>query len=400
MKLRKKVLWGLVALVALGLLAWTLMPAPVAVSATEVKAGRFVETVEEEGRTRLRDSFTVSAPIGGFLLRVMLEAGDPVELGDVVFRMEPYPAPALDARSLELARENLSAARARLETARANLETERVEAGFAESEFERYRQLRERELVSAAEMERVRSIRDRQRATVRASEHAVEVARFEVESARAVLDIASGQRPEEDQPLLEVRSPSAGLVLKRHRCCEGAVNAGEPVLEVGNLDDLEIQVDLLSMDAVRVRPGMRVLVTGWGGDETLQGTVRRVEPAGFTRVSALGVDEQRVPVIVDFADVRSAADQLGVGFRVEAEFLLWEGDDVIQVPTSALFRSDGRWSVFVVADGRAQQREVSTGRRSGMVTQILDGLEPGEIVVTHPGDRVQDGVRVNPELRS
>ena len=399
MKLRKKVLWGLVALGALGLLAWTLMPAPVAVSATEVKAGRFVETVEEEGRTRLRDSFTVSAPIGGFLRRVTLEAGDPVELGDVVFRMEPHPAPALDARSLELARENLSAARARLETARANLETERAEAGFAESEFERFRQLRERELVSAAEMERVRSVRDRQRAKVRASEHAVEVAGFEVESARAVLDIASGQRPEEDQPLLEVRSPSAGLVLTRHRCCEGTVNAGEPVLDVGNLDDLEIQVDLLSMDAVRVRPGMRVLVTGWGGDETLQGTVRRVEPAGFTRVSALGVDEQRVPVIVDFTDVQSAAEQLGVGFRVEAEFVLWEGDAVIQVPTSALFRSDGRWSVFVVADGRAQQREVRTGRRSGMVTQILDGLEPGEVVVTHPGDRVRDGVRVNPELR-
>ncbi len=399
MKLRKKVLWGLVALGALGLLAWTLMPAPVAVSATEVKAGRFVETVEEEGRTRLRDSFTVSAPIGGFLRRVTLEAGDPVELGDVVFRMEPHPAPALDARSLELARENLSAARARLETARANLETERAEAGFAESEFERFRQLRERELVSAAEMERVRSVRDRQRAKVRASEHAVEVAGFEVESARAVLDIASGQRPEEDQPLLEVRSPSAGLVLTRHRCCEGTVNAGEPVLDVGNLDDLEIQVDLLSMDAVRVRPGMRVLVTGWGGDETLQGTVRRVEPAGFTRVSALGVDEQRVPVIVDFTDLQSAAEQLGVGFRVEAEFVLWEGDAVIQVPTSALFRSDGRWSVFVVADGRAQQREVRTGRRSGMVTQILDGLEPGEVVVTHPGDRVRDGVRVNPELR-
>jgi len=399
MKLRKKLLWGVVAAAALGVLSWTLIPAPVTVSATKVESGRFVETVEEEGRTRLRDSFTVSAPIAGFLLRVALEAGDSVELGEVVFRMEPQPAPALDARSLELARENLSAARARLETTRATLETERAEAGFAESEFERYRQLRERELVSATDMERVRSVRDRQRASVRAAEHAVEVARFEVESARAVLDIASGQRMEEDQPRLEIRSPSAGLVLKRHRCCEGTINAGEPVLDIGNLEDLEIQVDLLSMDAVRVRPGMQVWVTGWGGDETLQGTVRRVEPAGFTRVSALGVDEQRVPVIVDFADVEAAAEKLGVGFRVEAEFVLWEGDDVLQIPTSALFRSDGRWSVFVVVDGRAQEREVRTGRRSGMVTQILEGLEPGEIVVTHPGDRVRDGVRVNPEPR-
>lgn len=399
MKVRKKLLWGLVAAAALGGLAWTLIPAPVTVSATQVASGSFVETVEEEGRTRLRDSFTVSAPIAGFLLRVALEAGDPVELGEVVFRMEPQPAPALDARSLELARENLSAARARLETTRATLETEQAEAIFAESEFERYRQLRERELVSATEMERVRSVRDRQRASVRAAEYAVEVARFEVESARAVLDIASGQRTEADQPRLEIRSPAAGLVLKRHRCCEGTVNAGEPVLDIGNLDDLEIQVDLLSMDAVRVRPGMRVEITGWGGDATLQGTVRRVEPAGFTRVSALGVDEQRVPTIVDFADVEAAADKLGVGFRVEAAFVLWEGDDVLQIPTSALFRSDGRWAVFVIADGRAREREVRTGRRSGMVTQILEGLEPGEIVVTHPGDRVRDGVRVNPELR-
>ncbi|AHE99111.1 efflux RND transporter periplasmic adaptor subunit [Thioalkalivibrio paradoxus] len=397
MKWRKKILWALVLLVAAGLLAWALMPAPVPVSTTEVRSGSFVESVEEEGRTRLRDTFTVSAPIAGYLQRVALEAGDPVDLGQVVFRMEPLPAPALDARSLEQARENLSAARARFETARANLETEQAEAQFAESEFQRYRQLRERELVSATEMERARSARDRQRAAARAAEHSVEVARSEVESARAVLDIASGTRPDDDQPLLEVRSPSAGVVLTRHRCCEGAIHAGEPVLEIGDLADLEIQVDLLSMDAVRVRSGMPVRIGGWGGDELLHGQVRRVEPAGFTRVSALGVDEQRVPVIVDFADVQQATERLGVGFRVDAEFVLWEGEDVIQVPTSALFRVDGQWAVFVVAEGRARERLVQPGRRSGMISQIVDGLSPGEVVVTHPGDRVRDGVRVQPQ---
>ena len=399
MKLRKKLLWGLVALTAAGLLAWTLMPAPVPVSAAEVKSGVFVESVEEEGRTRLRDSFTVSAPISGYLQRVALEVGDEVEQDQVVFRMEPHPAPALDARSMEQARENLSAARSRLQAARADLETQQAEATFADAEFERYRHLRERELISATEMDRVRSVRDRQRAAVRAAENGVDVARFEVESARAFLDIASGQRPDADQPVLEVRTPSAGLVLTRHRCCEGAIAAGDPVIEVGHLDDLEVQVDLLSMDAVRVRRDMRVYITGWGGDETLAARVRRVEPAGFTKVSALGVDEQRVPAIIDFDDVEGAAGWLGVGFRVEAEFLLWEGDEVIQIPTSALFRSEGRWAVFVVQDGRAALRRVETGRRSGMVTQILDGLEPGEVVVTHPGDRVRDGVRVEPELR-
>lgn len=402
MNLRKKILWGLVILAMGGLLAWTLMPAPVPVSATPVRAAAFVEIVEEEGRTRLRDSFTITAPISGFLQRVVLEPGDPVELGQVVFRLEPLPAPALDARSLEQARENLSASQARLESARANLETEKAEAAFAESEFQRYLQLRERELVSATDMERARSVRDRQRSAVRAAEHAVEVAHFEVESARAVLDIASGQRPEGpegERTVLEVRSPTAGLVLRRHRCCEGAINPGDPVLDIGDLSDLEVQVDLLSMDAVRVRSGMRVNITGWGGNEVLGARVRRVEPAGFTRVSALGVDEQRVPVIVDFVDVAKAAKHLGVEFRVEAEFVLWEGKSVVQVPTSALFRSDGRWAVFVVVDAaRAQQRRVEVGRRSGMVTQILEGLTPGEIVITHPGDRIRDGVRVEPQL--
>ena len=394
MKLRRKVFWGVAILVVGGLLSWALMPAPIPVSATEVEAGPFVELVEEEGRTRLRDSFAISAPINGFLQRVQLETGDPVERGQVVFRLEPLPVPALDARSLEQARENLSASRARLATARAHLETARTDAVFAESEFQRYQQLRERELVSATEMERVRSVRDRRQSEARAAEHAVEVARFEVESARAVLDIASGQQPEGDQTLLEVRSPASGLVLERHRCCEGAINAGDVVLEVGDLAALEVQVDLLSMDAVRVRPGMRVEISGWGGETVLEGRVRRVEPAGFTRVSALGVDEQRVPVIVDFADVAEAAEHLGVAFRVEAAFVLWEGDSVIQVPTSALFRVEDRWAVFVVEDGRARQRWVEPGRRSGMDSQIESGLQPGEFVLVHPGDRVRDGVRV------
>jgi HlyD family secretion protein len=183
-------------------------------------------------------------------------------------------------------------------------------------------------------------------------------------------------------------------VLRRHRCCEGAIAAGEAVVDVGSLEDLEVQVDLLSMMAVRVRPGMRVLMTGWGGDEVLEGTVRRIEPAGFTRVSALGVEEQRVPVIIDFVDPEQAWEQLGVAYRVEAEFLVWEGEDIIQVPTSALFRVDGQWTVYVIDGGRASQRPVERGRASGLTTQIVSGLQPGQVVITHPGDRIEDGVRV------
>lgn len=394
MKQKKRWLLPALAVSLAVILVLALRPSPLPVSTAEVTRGAFVESVDEEGQTRLRDTFTVSAPIAGFLQRVRPEPGDTVELGETLFRMEPLPAPALDARSLEQARENLSAARARRQTAEANLATVAADAEFAAGEYARYRELHDRGLVSTTEMERARAARDRQAAARRAAEYAVEVAGFEVESARAVLDIASGQRPADDQPELEIRAPVAGVVLRRHRCCEGAISAGEPVVDVGSLEDLEVQVDLLSMAAVRVRPGMRVRMTGWGGEGVIEGRVRRVEPAGFTRVSALGVEEQRVPVIVDFDDPDDAWRALGVGFRVEAEFILWEDDEVLQLPTSALFRSDGNWTVFVVENGRAALRRVERGRSSGLTTQVLDGVAAGERVITHPGDQVREGSRV------
>lgn len=399
MTIRQKLFLLLFALIAAALLFAALRPAPVSVTAVKVVQGPFQEYVEEEGKTRLRDSYTVSAPIAGWLQRVVLEPGDAVEAGETVFRLEPHPAPALDARALEQARETLAAARARLSSARAMHETQQADARFAEAEYERYRELHERGLVSSTEMDRARSQRDRAQASARAAAHSVEAARFEVAHAQSVLEIASGQRPETDQKPLEVRAPVAGLVLRRERCCEGAINAGDTVLEIGNLDDLEVRVDLLSMDAVRIKPDMPVEIHGWGGDEILHGTVRRVEPAGFTRVSALGVEEQRVPVIVDFTDPREAWDVLGEGYRIEARFIVWEGDDVIQIPTSALFRVDGAWAVFVVEEDRATLRHIETGRRSGLLTQVTSGLSAGETVITHPGDRISDGVRVTTEIR-
>ena len=390
----RHLLWGLVGLVLLGLLAWALRPAPVPVSVARVTAEPFVDSITEEGRTRLRDTWNVSVPIDGYLQRVTLEVGDEVEQGQTLFRLEPSPAPALDPRSRQQAADNLQAAEARLRAARANLETARAERRFADAEYDRYRQLHQRNLVSTADLEQRQSQRDRQRAIESAAASSVEAARFEVESARAVLAIASGQRGDTEHPELEVRAPIRGTVLTRYRCCEGSVASGEPILELGSLADLEIQVDLLSMDAVRVRPGMGVRLTGWGG-EPLTGQVRRIEPTGYTRVSALGVDEQRVPVIIDFMEEADPAAQgLGGGFRVDAEFLVWEADDILQLPTSALFRADGDWAVFTIEEARARRVQVTPGRRSGLTTQLLDGLEVGDLVITHPGERVAEGVRV------
>lgn len=390
----RRTLWTLAAIVALGLLLWALRPAPVRVNLATVERASFVDSVNEEGRTRLRDTWHVTAPITGYLRRVVLEVGDRVEEGEVLFRLEPSPAPALDARSREQAEDALQASRARLQAAEANLETARAERRFAEAEYQRYRRLHERNLVSTADLEHRQSLRDRQRALERAAASSVEAARFEVESARAVLAVTSGQRSGTDQPMLEVSAPVAGVVLERFRCCEGTVEAGQPILEIGRLTDMEILVDLLSMDAVRLQPSMEVRITGWGG-APLAGTVRRIEPAGFTRTSALGVDEQRVPVVIDFAeDTDPAALGLGTGFRVEVEFLIWQGDDVLQVPTSALFRDAGRWAAYVVEDDRARLRHLEIGRQSGLVSQVLSGLAEGERIVTHPGDALADGVTV------
>jgi HlyD family secretion protein len=194
--------------------------------------------------------------------------------------------------------------------------------------------------------------------------------------------------------VLAVAAPVGGVVLSRERCCEGPIQAGAPVLEIGRLDELEVRVDLLSMDAVRVEAGKRVLIEDWGGETVLEGRVRRVEPAGFMRVSALGVEEQRVPVLVEITSPREQWQSLGTGFRVEARFILWAGDDVLQVPSSALFRQGEGWAVFVVEDGRLSTRVVEPGRESGLMREITDGLSAGEAVVAHPSDALEEGLRV------
>ncbi len=391
----KKIIPILVALAIAALLVLALWPSPIPVSATGVERGYFAEYVEDEGRTRLRDPYVVSAPIHGYLRRVALEPGDPVAAGDVLFELEALPAPALDARSREQAREAIAAARARLEASEADLETRESQHRLAQAEYERSLALFERNLASADERDRRLSQRDASRAAERAAHHAIDVARFELEAARAMLQVADGERSANDQPTLAVRAPIAGTITRRHRCCEGPAQAGEQILEIGDLAaDLEIQVDLLSVDAIRVRPGMQVVIERWGGGEDLEGRVRRVEPSGFTRVSALGVDEQRVPVLVEITSPRERWEHLGDGYRIEGRFVLWEGGDVVHVPTSALFRSDNRWSVYVVESDRAVRRAVTIGRRSGLRTQVVEGLREGEIIITHPGDRIEDGVRV------
>lgn len=395
---RRKIVLVLAGLLLGGLVVLALLPSPIPVNADAVQRGYFADYVEDEGRTRLRDPYLLTAPISGYLRRVHLEPGDRVTAGQPIFEMEPLPAPALDARAREQAREGLAAARARLEAVEAELISRRSEAERAEAELARAEQLLERDLIAEEERDRRRTARDAARAGERAARHLVDVARFEVESARALLETSVGQRAPGDQPTLTVHAPIDGTVTRRHRWTEGPIGAGEVVLEMGDLAALEVQVDLLSVDAVRVRHGMRVILERWGGGDELEGRVRRVEPAGFQRVSALGVEEQRVPVLVELVTPREEWANLGDGYRVEARFVLWEDADVLQIPTSALFRHEGAWAVFVVNNGRAERRLIRTGRRSGLWTQVTDGISAGEIVITHPSDRIAHGARVRADL--
>ncbi len=356
-------------------------------------AGRdaFKVFIEEEGRTRLPDRYQVSAPVAGYLNRVLREPGDAVTQGDVLFTINPLPAAPLDARSRAQAEAALARAEAVLQSAISQVESSSARAELAETEWQRISRLVEQGHISAEALDRAQAELRQASASLRSSRFGVDVARHERDNAQAILAVEGGQQ---DTLPVTVRAPVSGVVLSRQRQSAGVVQAGEPILMVGDLASLEVEVDVLSPDAVRLRPGMRVELERWGGDSLLPGRVRRVEPAGFTRYSALGVEEQRVWVIVDFDAGREQWQLLGDAFRVEARFILWEADNILQVPASALFRDSDGWALYVIANGRAIRRAVTPGQRSGLMAEILDGLDEGEQVILHPGQDMADGSRV------
>lgn len=388
----------LLALLVLSAIAYGFIPSPVSVDSAVVERGALSVTVTEEGKTRVKDRFIVSAPVTGYLRRVELEAGDSVSRGTVLAQLDPIPSEVLDPRTRAQAKARVAAAEASLQVARERADAAATEARFARSEYQRLSRLCEVEcIISENEMERAATQARRSEANQRSAEFAVEVARFELESARTALDHSAGNPGTPQEESVQVSSPVNGRVLRLHRESEGVVAAGQVLMEIGNPQALEVEVDLLSTDAVRVMPGTRVLFERWGGEKVLEGRVKVVEPTGFTKISALGVEEQRVWVVVELLSPLHAWQRLGDGYRVEASFILWQGDDILQIPASALFRHADKWAVFVIADERAQRRHVEVGRRSALDAQILDGLDEGERVILHPDESIEPGTRV--ELR-
>lgn len=382
------------AIVAAGLVIG-FMPRAQPVDMAEVTRGALAVTVEEEGKTRVMERYLVSAPVAGFVRRIGLKAGDAVAAGQVLAVIEPARAVALDPRARAQAQAQVSAARAALAVAEENTRSAAAAAQLAQQERVRAEALRESNFVSEQALDAARSAETRARAVEQAAAHSVRVARFELEMARAAVANVARLRAGGAAEALQVRAPVAGRVLRLLHESEGAVSAAQPLLEIGNPEGLEVEVEVLSTHAVKIAPGSRVILDRWGG-QPLEGRVRVVEPSGFTKISALGVEEQRVRVIVDFASPREAWQPLGDGYRVEARFVLWEDDDVLQLPTSALFRHGEGWAVFAVEGGRARLTPVEIGQRAGLATQVLSGVAAGTVLASHPDEAIGDGTRVKP----
>jgi HlyD family secretion protein len=398
----KRLLFWVPPVLALALaLAWLFRPAAVPVDLVAVGRGPLMVSVSDEGETRVRDMYVVSAPVPGRMRRIELEAGDSVVADrTVVAQIEPSDPAFLDVRSAAEARATADAASAGRTYAEAQVRRAQAELEFAQSELKRIRALAKSHTVSQNDLDSAERRAKTADAALAEAQAALRVRQSEYQVARARLMTPASRRGASGCDCVDVYSPVSGEVLRVVTESEGVVQSGTPLIEVGNPVKLEIVVDLLSADAVRVQPGQRAIIEAWGGPRPLEGEVRRVEPFGFTKVSALGIEEQRVNVVIDIKEPREQWQRLGHGYRVEPRIVLWEGRDVLKVPLSALFREGSQWAVFVEKGGRAELRPVEIGHENGLEAEVTKGLEPGELIVLHPGDRVLPGRRLENRARS
>lgn len=378
------------ALVVVAVIALALRDPALPVEAGTVARGPLIVFVEEEVRSRVRQRHVVASPLPGELSRVELRPGDPVEHGQIVASFNAGPAARLDAAQVQRLQAELSAAEAELRRAREQVQAAAAAMRQGSRELARVEALAKDDVVAIEALEQARTQVELNAANESAANALVDAAQARVRALQALLDpdAAGAQR-------LDLTSPAGGVVLRRLRESAGPVAAGEPLLEIGDPADIEIVGELLSEDALQLPPGARVELTGWGGDGLLQATVERVEPAAFTKISALGVEEQRVLVLALPADSGPAWPLLGDGYRLRARYQLWASDNVLKVPSAALQRDRDGWSVLRIEAGRAQRVSVHIGQRNDSEAEVLGGLNAGDRVVLYGDDRVVDGGRVS-----
>jgi HlyD family secretion protein len=381
---------GLALLVSL--ISWGLWPKPVLVESGTVVRGALTVHVSEEGKTRIRNRYIVAAPVAGTMRRVGLKPGDPVEAGTTVLTtIGPHAIPMLDPRARAQAEAVVAMSEATVKRAAESLEAAREALRLAEADRDRMRSVTKDGTLSASDRDRMEADAAIKAAEVRAANFALQVAEHELSNARAAL---ARPTPSAAESPIELKSPVSGVVLNVMLESETVVAPGTAILEVGDPTDIEIEAEILSRDAVAIRPGDNVEVDHWGGAMPLKAKVRRIEPAAFTKISALGVEEQRVYVLADLIDPPEQSKALGDRFRVEARVAVWHSDDTIVAPAGALFREGNLWKTFVHRDGRAALVTVEAGHTDGRRTEILSGLKPGDKVLLHPPDTVTDGTAV------
>lgn len=388
---------GIVAAVAAGLY-YGLRPRPVGVDTARVEVGPMRVAVEEEGKTRVRQVFTVSAPVAGQLLRISLEPGDEVVKDKtVVAVIQPLAPTFLDHRARHEAEAQVAAAEAAVQLSEAEVRQAASELEFAQAELRRSEALARTQTVSERGLQKARSDAEVRLAALNKAKANVDVRRRELESARARLIGPETLAAHPDlltSCCIQVRSPVDGRLLKRIQSSETPVAPGTTLVEIGDVADIEIVVELLSTEAVKVVEGAVATIDGWGGTQALSARVKRIEPSGFTKVSALGIEEQRVRTILDFDAPLEVRRRLGHDYRVFVRITTWSADRVLRAPLSALFRSGENWAVFRVEAGRARSTSIVIGHRNNESAEVVTGLQPGQEILLHPSDRVREGVRV------
>ena len=394
-QLQRAITW-LGAMLLVSLIVIGLWPKPHPAEIATVSRGPLVVTIEEEGMTRVKNRYTISSPVGGLLRRIDWKPGAVVEAGKTVLAvLNTQGADLLDARSLALAETRVKGTNAARSQASAQHESALAAARLAATDFDRANVLFASGSISKRERDAAQQNHTSAAQNSRAAGFALNVAEFELQQAQAVLVRGKEDGASDGEPLV-ITSPVSGRILRVFQESERVVPAGFALVEVGDPADLEARIEVLSRDAVNIKPGARTELVKWGGDDALRGRVRVVEPSAFTKISALGVEEQRVNVIVDFLDPLDRRPTLGDAYRVEARIVSWESLDVLKAPAGALFQQGDHWEVYRVSHGSAQLITLEIDHSNGLETEILDGLKIGDEVIVYPGDKIADGVRVSP----
>jgi HlyD family secretion protein len=394
----RRLFWGLGIAAILGLIAYGFVPQPVPVDLAAATVGPLRVTVDQQGKTRVKQRYIIASPLGGQLSRIPWKPGQKIYQGSTVLAtIQPKETEFLDPSAQAQAQAKVKACQSMCDKANASVRQMKVKLEFAQRDRERLQPLASQRSSTQQELDTAMQAERSANEELRVAQQAVKAAEFDLEQARAVLlRTRAVQDGMEVSDQFEIVSPINGRVLKVEQESATVISAGMALIEIGDPSDLEVAIDVLSPDAVKVPVGARMLLEHWGGEKPLEARVRVVEPYGFTKVSALGVEEQRVYVVADIVDPISVRPSLGDGYRVEARIIIWEKADALKVPAGAMSRQGTQWAVFVVEAGKAKLRPVTVGRSNGLETEILAGLSEGEQVIVHAGDRVKEGVAVTP----